>query len=124
MIEHESFNMSSIKTREQLISASNRALDKLCEQFDKAFREIKESSAIAKKCALEMKETLLEKNEQKYSVLCDEALEIEKEFCVNEKDHGKLYKRLQAIPNDLCFIDFEVDFISWLFETFYIVEII
>lgn len=111
-------DVSDITTKEQLISALNKELDILTEKFDKAIKKVREVSDRTQKRILKLKETLLEKNEQKYTRLCDEVLEMEEEFeSANEppKKKAKMIN-LQTIPDKLCFTKFDFDFLYWFFR--------
>lgn len=97
----------------------NKGLDVMCENFDKTIKEVKSISTKARKRITELKETFLEKAEQKYNMLCDEVLEMEEEpECENEPPKKKMrITKLQDIPDKLCFTKFDNNFTELLFKS-------
>lgn len=106
--------MCSIENNEQLSILLKRAIDTLHERFDGITRIIKEISTNAQKRVIDMKETLLKENEEKYNRLCDEIIEMEEEL--KEVIPPEPAKRLQAVVNDFNFPKFGFDFNRWLFN--------
>lgn len=106
--------MCSIESNEQLSILLNKAMDTLHERFDDITRIIKEISANAQKRVLDMKETLLKENEEKYNKLCDEIIEMEEEY--KEVIPLEPAKRLEAVVNEFNFPKFGFDFNRWLFN--------
>lgn len=105
---------------QEIINILNKVNDSTCERFDSAMKGVKEVFASIQKRILELKEALLEEYEKEYTSLCDEALEIEEkiEGQGNAEDNKlvEYIKRLQSIPNELCFINFDNDFYECFFN--------
>lgn len=114
--------MDSAESVEQLSEIMNKAIDTLCERFDKAVKGVKEILSAAQRRITDLTEALLEENDKRYNALCDEALEIE------EKNEGKGdvqwkeedIKRLRAISHELYFIDLDDEFYDVFFNKLFI----
>ena len=118
----ESLGVDSAESVEQLSEIMNKAIDTLCERFDKAVKGVKEILSAAQRRITDLTEALLEENDKRYNALCDEALEIE------EKNEGKGdvqwkeedIKRLRAISHELYFIDLDDEFYDVFFNKLFI----
>lgn len=104
------------KTKEQVVALLNRALDIVCEHFDRNVKEVKEIVANTQKRLLELTEELLKENEEKYSKLCDEVLEIEEEEGEEEEERTRLAEKLADILDDSFFTNFGDEFLEWFFN--------
>ena len=96
----------------------NRALNILCERHSKAFKEVQELVSNAQKHLAEMRGSLLEETESKYTSLCEEVIEAEEEEEEERKDGGgkdTMVKLIKA-SNELSVPVFGEDVLDMLFS--------
>lgn len=120
----ESLGVDSADSTEQLSGVMNKAIDILCERFDKAVKEVKEILGAALERVTELKEALLEENSKRYNALCDEVLGMEegngsKPFSQWKEED---LKRLQAVPHELSFIELDDEFYDVFFNKLLIIS--
>lgn len=118
MERHEWYSdFENAETPEQMASFLNETLDVMCVRFDKAVKEAKEAVADINRKTLELTENLLEENERKHSIMCDEVLEMEEESESNRSKDELPRKRMksQITINEPPHPDFGDEFCNWLF---------
>ena len=77
----------------------------MCERHNRAFKEVQELASNAQKSLVEMRDSLLEETESKYTTLCEEVLEAEEEEEREGKDNGgkETMIKLMKASKELCF---------------------